>query len=126
MREAQTQGIPRVVELPQSIFRNGFRAIIAESFAEIFFGNSTTLGMPCVCASRTEIAELSAYIAKTPDDEVSIDLEALKVTYGGGSFEITMPASAKMALTSGKFDPLSELMQNSAAIEATAEALPYV
>src|SRR5690625_2976729 len=33
---------------PQAIYRYGFRGIIAESFAEIFFGNSTTLGMPCM------------------------------------------------------------------------------
>jgi len=67
---------------PQSIFRNGFRAIIAESFAEIFFGNSTTLGMPCVCASVEDIAALSAHISENPETEISIDLNALKVTYG--------------------------------------------
>jgi len=111
---------------PQSIFRNGFRAIIAESFAEIFFGNSTTLGMPCVCASAEAISALSTYIAENPDTEISIDLEALKVSYADASFEITIPASAQMALTSGRFDPLSELIENSSAIEATAEALPYV
>lgn len=32
---------------PQALYRYGFRAVLAESFAEIFFGNSTTLGMPC-------------------------------------------------------------------------------
>lgn len=111
---------------PQSIFRNGFRAIIAESFAEIFFGNSTTLGMPCVCASRENIASLSSYIADAPDADIQIDLEALTVSYADVSFPIEIPASAKMALTSGKFDPLSELMGNTSAIEATAEALPYV
>ena len=33
---------------PQSLYRAGFRAIIAGNFAEIFFGNSINLGMPCV------------------------------------------------------------------------------
>src|SRR5690606_14986619 len=33
---------------PQALSKFGIRAIIAESFAEIFFGNATTLGMPCV------------------------------------------------------------------------------
>lgn len=111
---------------PQSIFRNGFRAIIAESFAEIFFGNSTTLGMPCVAGSREDVAALSNYVLANPDAEVNIDLEALKVTYGDVSFPVELPASAQTALTSGRFDPLSELIENSAAIEATAEALPYV
>lgn len=111
---------------PQSIFRNGFRAIIAESFAEIFFGNSTTLGMPCVSASREDISALASHISENPDADVLIDLESLSVTYGDTSFSITMPDSAHAALTSGKFDPLSELIENDSAIEKTAEALPYV
>lgn len=111
---------------PQSIYRNGFRAIIAESFAEIFFGNSTTLGMPCVSASAEDIATLSAYIAEKPDTDITIDLEGLKASYADTIFPITLPASAKVALTNGKFDPLIELMSNVAAIEKTAEALPYV
>ncbi len=111
---------------PQSIYRSGFRAIIAESFAEIFFGNSTTLGMPCVCASREDIAALTAFVEQNPDEQINIDLENLKATYGEVTIELTMPASAQAALTSGKFDPLSELMANNAAIEAVAEALPYV
>jgi len=111
---------------PQSIYRNGFRAIIAESFAEIFFGNSTTLGMPCVCALREDISALSAYVAANPSEEVTIDLESLTVSYGDVSIPITIPESAQSALTSGKFDPLSELMDNMEAIDKTAEALPYV
>lgn len=111
---------------PQSIYRNGFRAIIAESFAEIFFGNSTTLGMPCVSASSEDISALSAYVAENPETEVSIDLEALRVSYADKSFPVELPSSAKMALTSGRFDPLTELMSNGAAIEKTAGALPYV
>ena len=111
---------------PQSIFRNGFRAIIAESFAEIFFGNSTTLGMPCVCANRKDIAALSAYIDANPSQDIIIDLEALTVSYGDTNIAITIPESARTALTSGKFDPLSELLENIPAIEKVAEALPYV
>src|SRR5699024_10877425 len=33
---------------PQALVRFGFKAIIAENFAEIFFGNSTKLGLVCV------------------------------------------------------------------------------
>ena len=111
---------------PQSIYRNGFRAIIAESFAEIFFGNSTTLGMPCVTASHEDLAKLSSFVDQNPDEEISIDLQALELQYGETVVKIAMPTSARSALTSGKFDPLVELLGNSDAIEAVAEKLPYI
>ena len=111
---------------PQSIYRNGFRAIIAESFAEIFFGNSTTLGMPCVCAKKSDIATLAQFITDHPETPVHIDLLTAQVCYADQSFQIEIQESAKKALTSGKFDPLAELMENKEAIERVAEALPYV
>jgi 3-isopropylmalate/(R)-2-methylmalate dehydratase small subunit len=111
---------------PQAIYRSGFRAIIAESFAEIFFGNSTTLGMPCVCASREDIAMLAAAIGESPSCQVCIDLETLTVTYGDQHFSITMADSARHSLTAGEWDPIQELLDNTDGIESTAKALPYV
>ena len=111
---------------PQSIYRSGFKAIIAESFAEIFFGNSTTLGMPCLCAGGPEIETLGAVLEEKPDTEVTIELEAMTVSYGGTSFPVTMPASARQALTRGRWDPILELLDNEAQITKVGAALPYV
>ena len=111
---------------PQAIYRSGFRAVIAESFAEIFFGNSTTLGMPCVAASREDINALGAAIEAAPDTELTIDLESLTVTYGDQSFPITMADSARHSLTAGEWDPIAELLDNKSSIESVADALPYV
>ncbi len=111
---------------PQSIYRNGFRAIIAESFAEIFFGNSTGIGMPCVCGSAGDLEKLVAAVEAEPKTEVKIDLESMQVTYGETSFPITMPESAREALLSARWDPIQELLDQSDAIEAKAEELPYV
>src|SRR5471032_930838 len=47
---------------PQAIQKYGFKAVIAESYAEIFFGNCTTLGIPCASASRADIARMAAAI----------------------------------------------------------------
>ncbi|MFZ9937637.1 MAG: 3-isopropylmalate dehydratase small subunit, partial [Luteolibacter sp.] len=58
---------------PQSLRKYGFNGIIAESFAEIFFGNSTTLAMPCVTATAADIAKLRAAIEADPSIEVTID-----------------------------------------------------
>ena len=111
---------------PQAIRRAGFDAVIAESFAEIFFGNSTGLGMPCVCASVEEIKALGAAVQANPKLEVSIDLDAMTASYGDTIIKVTMPDSAREALMSARWDPIQELLDNSESIETRAEALPYV
>ena len=40
---------------PQALIRWGIKALIAESFAEIFFGNCTANGVPCVCGIPASI-----------------------------------------------------------------------
>ncbi|MGB2402300.1 MAG: 3-isopropylmalate dehydratase small subunit [Akkermansiaceae bacterium] len=111
---------------PQAIRRAGFDAVIAESFAEIFFGNSTGLGMPCVCASADEIKALGAEVEANPQLEVNIDLDSMTASYGDTTINITLPESAREALMSARWDPIQELLDNSDAIEGCAEALPYV
>ena len=111
---------------PQSIYRNGFRAIIAESFAEIFFGNSTTLGMPCVCASHEDVETLLAHVSENPDTELTIDLESMKVRCGELELALTMPESARTALASAKYDPLQELLDNEESIDKTVAAVGYI
>lgn len=111
---------------PQSLAKYGFKAVIAESFAEIFYGNSTTLGLPCVSSTRANIDALKAACQDHPKLEVTIDLQEMTVTAGDLSFPVEMPASARQALLAGKYDPIKELLDNSARIEATAASLPYV
>ncbi|MEN8774587.1 MAG: 3-isopropylmalate dehydratase small subunit [Akkermansiaceae bacterium] len=111
---------------PQSLTKYGFSAIIAESFAEIFYGNSTTLGLPCVSSSRENIDALKTACADDPTLEVAIDLDSMTVTAGDLSFSVDMPASARQALLAGKYDPIKELLDNKDKIEATAASLSYV
>ena len=111
---------------PQSLAKYGFSAIIAESFAEIFYGNSTTLGLPCVSSTRENIDILKAACAADPTLEVLIDLNAMTVTAGDLSFPVDMPASARQVLLAGKYDPIKELLDNNDKIEATAASLSYV
>jgi 3-isopropylmalate/(R)-2-methylmalate dehydratase small subunit len=112
---------------PQSLRKYGFNGVIAESFAEIFFGNSTTLAMPCVIASEADIARLRDAIENDPATEITIDVEKLHVRASSGlDFPVTMPESAREALVSGRWDPIQELLDNEAAIDATARALHYV
>jgi 3-isopropylmalate/(R)-2-methylmalate dehydratase small subunit len=112
---------------PQSLKKFGFNGVIAESFAEIFFGNSTTLAMPCVIASAADIAALRDAVENDPATTVTIDVDALRVRSSGGlDFAVTMPDSARDALVSGRWDPIQELLDSEAAIEAKARELHYV
>ncbi len=110
---------------PQALYRFGFRAVVAESFAEIFFGNCTTLGIPCVCASASDIRMLANEIENNPKLEVTIDVAAGKVFFEDQEFGITLPGTAHEALTTGKWDPIAELLENKDAVHARITALGF-
>ncbi|MEZ5299777.1 MAG: 3-isopropylmalate dehydratase small subunit [Verrucomicrobiales bacterium] len=111
---------------PQAIYRYGFRGVIAESFAEIFFGNCTTLGIPCAAASGADIRALAAAVEADPSIEVSIDVEAQKVVYGDQSFPFQIPAPAREALLAARWDPIQDLIEGDAAIDERAGAVGYM
>ena len=110
---------------PQSLYRAGFRAIIAGNFAEIFFGNSTNLGMPCVSASRENLEKLSSATENDPDLRVVVDLENLQVRYGTECIPCEINPGARESLLNGTWDPLEELLTATNEIEETARSLPY-
>ena len=110
---------------PQALYRFGFRAIIAQSFAEIFFGNCTTLGIPCVIATAEDIAKLAAAIEADPKLIVNVDVANRKVTYGSESFPVVLAETAHDALTNGMWDPIGELLESKDAIHARMTALGF-
>lgn len=111
---------------PQSLYRYGFRAVIAESFAEIFFGNSITLGMPCVILASEDRKALAAIVEADATVEVVVDLESMEVRAGGQRFPSVMPDSARDALLSGRFDPIADLLEAREAVDAVVARLPYI
>ena len=111
---------------PQAIAKYGFKAVIAENFAEIFFGNSTTLGMPCVTASREDIAKIAAFTEANSQGEVVIDLVKLEVRFGGQAVKIAQRESARDALVNGRWDAIGELIDGLPAVKITAAKLPYL
>ena len=108
---------------PQAIVRAGFKAVIAGNFAEIFFGNSTTLGLPCVSAKKEDLQALTQLISSEPSTEVAIDLENLKVTAGKISFSVTMKGSAQQGLLSGRYDAIADLLTNLPKVQELAARL---
>jgi len=111
---------------PQSILRAGYKAVIAGSFAEIFFGNSTNLGVVCVTASDQDREILKDAIELNPELEITIDLEDHKVWYGDQSFPCAIKPGARDSLLSGNYDPLNELMTGAPEVAKVADALAYM
>ncbi len=111
---------------PQALYRFGFRAIIAQSFAEIFFGNCTTLGIPCVCASAEDIARIAAAVEADPKIEVTVDVANQEVRFGDQTAKVSLPATAHDALTSGRWDPIGELLEAKDAIHGRMQAMGWV
>jgi 3-isopropylmalate/(R)-2-methylmalate dehydratase small subunit len=111
---------------PQSIARAGFRAVIAGSFAEIFFGNATTLGLVCLALDDDALAALAAAVRASPEAELEIDVERASVRVGDASFQGRIPDTARSALLAGRYDPLADLLAGDEAIAAVAASLPYV
>ena len=110
---------------PQSLQKFGIRAIIAESFAEIFAGNCTTLGVPCVQVAGPEIAQIAAAIAQDPQVKIQIDLAASAVTCGRRKASFQMKAGAREALMKGEWDALGQLLDGKEQVAALAGKLEY-
>jgi 3-isopropylmalate/(R)-2-methylmalate dehydratase small subunit len=112
---------------PQALMRwhKGIQAVVAESFAEIFFGNCVVLGVPCLCASTTDVNELIAAIKANPKLEVTVDVAKQQVRFGDRSISATIPDGPREQLVSGLWDTTGELLEAKATIEATAKKLPY-
>jgi len=111
---------------PQAIQKYGFKAIVAENFAEIFFGNCTTLGMPCATARREDIAKIAAAIEQNPKTEVVVDVAQQEIRFAGQTVKAEVRAAARDGLINGRWDSIGELLDGAAAVKATAAKLPYL
>jgi 3-isopropylmalate/(R)-2-methylmalate dehydratase small subunit len=111
---------------PQALMRFGIKAIIGESFAEIFAGNCSALGIPAVRVSRQEAEMLMHLVEEKPGTELELDLEKKLVKAGGYEIRIDMPESSRKVLVDGTWDSTAVLLANSDAIERTAGRIPYL
>ncbi len=109
---------------PQAIMRSGIKAIIGESFGEIFAGNCTSIGIPVCTADEQTIDELQKLVQNNPQLNFDLDLEAETLSFEGKSVAVDINPAAKTALLAGTWNTLDELLQNEAAIEEVHQRLP--
>jgi 3-isopropylmalate/(R)-2-methylmalate dehydratase small subunit len=112
---------------PQAIMRwgKGIKAIVGESFAEIFFGNCVALGVPCAVVSEADIQKLMAAVEADPATQVTVDLENKFVTVGAVSVPFEMPEGVRQQFVEGKWDSTAELVAAGDQVASTASKLPY-
>ena len=111
---------------PQSLMRSGIRAIVGESFAEIFSGNCITLGIPVITAGHEELVKISEIVQNDPSITLSIDLVDKGLTVGVQKFVIAMPATYRKSLVEGSWDSTAALIENIDDIRKTAGNLYYM
>ncbi|ODS58686.1 MAG: 3-isopropylmalate dehydratase small subunit [Acidobacteria bacterium SCN 69-37] len=111
---------------PQAIKRWGIGAVVAVSFAEIFFGNSLMIGLACATVSPEQMADLMALADANPTLDFRLDIAASTLTAGDRVIPVTMPESVRSALLSGGWDATSLLLDKYEEVEQLAARLPYV
>ncbi|MFP4167061.1 MAG: 3-isopropylmalate dehydratase small subunit [Opitutales bacterium] len=111
---------------PQSIMRAGYKAVIAGSFAEIFFGNATNLGVVCVTAKEQDREVLRDAIERDPDLEITIDLGERRIWFDDENIPCDIKPGARDSFFKGTYDPLAELLDGAEAVDEAAARLPYM
>jgi 3-isopropylmalate/(R)-2-methylmalate dehydratase small subunit len=118
---------------PQALMRWGIRAVIGESYAEIFFGNCLALGIPCLTATHEEVMAIQAAIAADPGATLVVDLEALELRQEGSAgssnshrWPLQLAAGPRSSLLSGQWDGTYQLLAHDAELCTTAHRLPYL
>lgn len=111
---------------PQALMRWGIKAIIAESYAEIFAGNCTMIGVPALTADKSTVEELQNLAESSPDIEWEIDLDTKTLTAGGKQYKLDIPEGRREAFIKGYWDSTALLLSNLDKTKKVAQALPYV
>ena len=109
---------------PQALLRWGIRAIIGESFAEIFYSNCLAIGIPCFTLDKISIKT----IQEKSEEGLILDIDISEAEARGvdSKFKLEIKSSSKNMFLSGDWDATSTLLNNSKLIEQKITELPYV
>jgi 3-isopropylmalate/(R)-2-methylmalate dehydratase small subunit len=103
---------------PWALLDYGFRAIIAPSYADIFYNNCFKNGLLPIVLEATQVAQLFGESEKTPGYRLQIDLEKQTVTTPAGAvFSFNIDAFRKHCLLNG-LDEIGLTLQHADKIRA--------
>lgn len=86
---------------PWSLTDYGFSAVIATSFADIFYGNCINNQLVPVALTSEQMDELFAAVQADPSVEITVDLPAQTVTFGDHSYTFDIAEHHKVNLVQG-------------------------
>ena len=110
---------------PQALMRWGIKAIIGESFAEIFYGNCIAIGIPCFTLSKKSIQDIQNY-KDTKSLFLEIDLKNSVAKSKDFNFNLEIKESTRKMFLTGEWDATSTLLENDDLIENKLNDLPYL
>jgi 3-isopropylmalate/(R)-2-methylmalate dehydratase small subunit len=111
---------------PQALYRYGINAIVGESFAAIFAGNCTMMGLPTVTVGAAEIEKLMQAVENDPKTIFSLDIQGKNISFAEHKIPVDLPETYRSALTSGSWDSTALLRANLDEVKKTAAKLPYM
>ena len=110
---------------PQALMRWGIKAIIGESFAEIFYSNCIAIGIPCFTLPKKSIQNIQKY-RHQKNLFLEIDLEHSLATSKDLNFNLEIKESSKKMFLTGEWDATSTILNNQNLIEKKYNDLPYI
>ena len=111
---------------PQALMHWGIQALVGQSFGEIFLGNCTAMGIPCLTASAENISRVQDAVEANPEREMAIDLKAKKLNFGDIEIGLQIAESNRLQLIEGAWDATGMLLEGRDAVKDTADKLPYI
>ena len=110
---------------PQALMRWGIKAIIGESFADIFYSNCIAIGIPCFTLPKESIKKIQQYL-DIKNLFLEIDLFKSTAKTEDLKFNLEIKETSKKMFLSGEWDATSTLLENVSLIEKKINELPYV
>ncbi len=111
---------------PQALMRWGIRAVVGESFAEIFYGNCLALGIPCLVADHATMLAIQAAAVAHPAEAFALDVANASLHGAGQHWGLELAAGPQQMLVSGQWDATGQLLAHGEQLQATVARLPYL
>ncbi|MBW8004276.1 MAG: 3-isopropylmalate dehydratase small subunit [candidate division NC10 bacterium] len=111
---------------PEGLRRWGIRGIVGESFGDIFLGNCTALGIPCLTVDVEDADWLMEAVVEDPEREIVLDVENQEVLFGERAMPAVIPTGHHKQLLTGTWNATFVLLEAGEEIERVAKSLPYL